>query len=390
MFEALILYCGLAWRFGATLGQLSYSWLDSCIERLEHRFGPRTWAMILAAILMIAAAIYSRPAIHTSALGTAYAQLASNPFGTAPNPVGYRILTPLISYCIGLRGELIIVTNLLFAGLFIFLIYRYFRKVSPRPGDAFLAAATITFSLVTLTTLYYGGYCDSLTYLIIFLMWRTRKRAVLFYLLLFLGLVNRESIAFLIPWFAFLTYQEATSNRRWMIESVIGLSLSLGLYLVFRESMMAGRTVMYSSDFYLKPMLSDPLIWIRRSVLNWPIGLFSVFKLMWAAVVVAAVALWQEGRRREVSSFILLLLCAGTQLAVAYDTSRLLTMGFMVMILSLDYLFKENAGGFRKWAGWVLLGSLAVPPLYTTSEHIIVMQPLIFNLIASHVSTSIH
>ncbi len=209
MLEVIVLYSSLAYHFGLNLAGLSYAWLDATIERLERRFGPRRWGAMLATILMAAAALYARPAIHTSSLGLNFAQLANDPFGSTPNPVGYRLLTPLISYCLGLRGELIIVTNLLLAGLLIYLIYRHFREVSPRPGDAFIAAVTITFSLVTLTTIYYGGYCDSLSYLIIYFMWRYRGKPLVLYSLLFLGLVNRETLAFLIPWFYFLTYENS-------------------------------------------------------------------------------------------------------------------------------------------------------------------------------------
>ncbi len=390
MFEAFVLYLILSYRFGVTLAGLSYEWLDSKIEQTELRFGPRLWSAMLALVLLVTAAIYCRPAFHTSALGTKYALLATTPFGTAPNPVGLRILTPLISYCLGLRGELIIITNLLFAGLLIFMVYRYFRKVSPRPGDAFIAAATVAFSLVTLTTLYFGGYCDSLTYVIIFLIWRTRSKPVLFYALLFLGFLNRESLAFLIPWFALLTYQGTSNRMRWFLELVVGLSLSVGLYLLFRDWMSTDRAVEYNIGFYLNPVLSNPLTWIKRSVLNWPIGLFSVFKLMWITVAVAAVSLWKSGRRGEVYSWGVLLVCTGMQLVLAYDTSRLMTMAFMAVISALERLFETNPGSFRRWIGWVMLGSLAIPQLYTTAEHILVMQPLLFNLVATHVAAGLN
>ncbi|MFZ1682963.1 MAG: hypothetical protein WAU88_02425, partial [Candidatus Zixiibacteriota bacterium] len=181
MLETVVLYAVLAKRHGLKLSALSYDWLDTRITALEVKYGPRGLAAILSGLLMLAAAIYCRPALTTSSLGSKYALLAQNPFATDPNPVAYRVLTPLLSYCLDLRGELIIVTNLIIATLFVYLIYRYFRQTSPRPGDALIAAAVIASSLVTLSTLYYGGYCDSMTYLIIFLMWRARKKPHFFY-----------------------------------------------------------------------------------------------------------------------------------------------------------------------------------------------------------------
>jgi hypothetical protein len=389
MFESIALYAVLARKYGLKLSGLTYDWLDSTITVLEQKYGPRIWAALLSGLLMLAAAIYCRPALTTSSLGSKYALLAQDLFGTDPNPVAYRVLTPLLSYCLGLRGELIIVTNLIIAAIFIYLIYRYFRMTSPRPGDALIAAAIISFSLVTLSTLYYGGYCDSLTYLVIFLMWRTRKNPYYFYGLLLLGLLNRESIAFLIPWFLFLTFQESNSKFRWVIESIAGIALSLGLYQLFREWMAADRTVTYNMSFYITPLLQNPLTWIKRSVMNWPIGLFTVFKLLWVVVPIAAVSLWQSGRKREVWSLVILLVCAFSQLVLAYDTSRLLTMAYMLVILSLTQIFQNNSSRFRQWVGWLLLANLFVPQLYTTAEHIYVMHPFLFDFVASHFAKSL-
>ncbi|MFZ1685287.1 MAG: hypothetical protein WAU88_14315, partial [Candidatus Zixiibacteriota bacterium] len=192
-----------------------------------------------------------------------------------------------------------------------------------------------------------------------------------------------------IPWFLFLTFQESAGKVRWGIESIVGIVLSLGLYQLFREWMTADRTVMYNMSFYITPLLQSPLTWIKRSVMNWPIGLFTVFKLLWVVVPIAGVSLWQAGRKREVWSFAVLLACAFSQLVLAYDTSRLLTMAFMLVVLSLVQIFRNDSARFRQWVGWLLLANLFVPQLYTTAEHIYVMHPFLFDFVASHFGKSL-
>ena len=107
---------------------VNQSRISQIIEKSENRFGRIPFALLVALLLMILAAIYVRPALETVVLGNAYAELASDPFSENPNVVGFRILTPLISYVLGLRGQLIIVTNLLFAFAFLAAVYLYFRK----------------------------------------------------------------------------------------------------------------------------------------------------------------------------------------------------------------------------------------------------------------------
>ena len=45
-------------------------------------------------------------------LGAAFVDLAASPLGEAPNPVPGRLLTPLVSWSLGLRGEGVLVTVL--------------------------------------------------------------------------------------------------------------------------------------------------------------------------------------------------------------------------------------------------------------------------------------
>lgn len=362
--------------------RMSYNWLDGLVTRGEARYGRWLFSAIVSALFILPAAIYVRPATRCVVHGAMYASMAKDPFNFATdNPLAFRVLTPLISYLLGLRGDLIIITNLLLAALLLAAVYLYFRAHAPRPADALVAVAILTFSLVTLTTIYYGGYTDSATYLIIFLMWRMRRRRLVFYLLFLLGLLNHESVLFLVPWFAYLSSKVSGSKKKLFVDLIIGFGLTIVAYGLFREWIASHRAVGFSVDYYLKPLLHDPLVWLRKSYSFQGLGLFTVFKVLWVFPVMAAVSLWRREERAEVFSMGLLLACSLSQLVVAFDSSRMLTLGFMVMVIALRHLFLVNPYRFREIVGWVFLANLAVPQLYTARNIIEVMRSLPGDLI---------
>ncbi len=359
-----------------------YDRLNHIVLGVERRLGAIGAMAAIAFGLLVAASVYVRPAVATVALGRHYAHLSEDFFGNfISSVVSHRFLTPLISYLLGLRGELIIVTNLIFALLLLALVYGYFRKHAPQPGDALLAVIVIAFSLTTLTTIYYGGYTDSLTYVLIFAVWWRRRQRSLFYLFFFLGLLNRESIAFLVPWFAYVRLMES-DNRKWeALELVLSFAFALGGYYLLREWMAVYSVEGFSARFYLEPLLQDPLHWIRQSYKCWAVGLFTIFKALWIFPLMAAVSMWRNGNYRDLFSMFLLMTCASLQLVIAFDTSRMLTMAFPVMILSLVHLMKHNPMRFRERAGWILILNLLIPQLYTAKNLIVFVHSLPVNTV---------
>jgi hypothetical protein len=378
MFEVIIIATIFYIKYGKGLLNLSYSSLDDYLLRKEAKYGRWQCGLILSGLLIVAAGIYVRPASHCDFMGKYYAQLAAHPFSPAPdNPVPFRILTSLISYLLGFRGQLIILTNLIFAFALIYSVYMYFRKATPRAGDAIFAAGTMTFSLVTLTTIYYGGYNDSLTYLIIFLMWQFRGKRPLFFLLFLLGLLNRESIAFLVPWFYFLSITDNPRKLRGIINPIIGFALSFGFYYILRHWIVPQNQIIYSAHYYLTPLLRDPLLALRQCYSHIGLGYFTVFKALWIFPAVAAISLWKMRRWNQLISIILITLGSFAQLLVAYDSSRMLTIGFMVMIISLLHLFRENPFQFRRWIAPIFLFNLIIPQMSTAGQKVDIMHSLI-------------
>ena len=369
MIEVGILIVVLAVKYGPGLSGLSYDRLDGYLLRREDRRRRWVWFIQLSFLLTFAACLYARLDTHTWNLGYHYARLSEDPFAFDPaNVVLCRPLTPFISYCLGLHGRLIVITNLIITGFTIGLVYSYFRTRFDRPGDAFLAAVTITFSLVVLTSIHCGGYCDILTYLLIFLMWQHRDRRLVFYLLFLLGLLNRESIAFLIPWFVFISLQSQTNKGRRVLELFVGFGLTLLIHYSFKVWVESHAEIEHSAGHYLEPLLADPLGLFRETFYYHGLGLFSVFKALWIFPLAAALSLWRDKNYSELTGMALLLVCSYAQLFVAGDTSRMFTLGFMVMIIALCRLLETNDFRFREWAFWAVLFNLMVPQVYTAFE----------------------
>jgi hypothetical protein len=360
-----------------------YEWANVKLEALENRLGRIGTASCVGLGLILLACVYVRPGIITDVgLGQFYAELARDPFAFgSENRVAFRFLTPLISYLVGLRGELIVVTNLVIALLFIVSVYACYRKTSDRPVDAALAAAVVSFSLVTLTTIYYGGFCDSLTYVIIFFMWWWRRKALPFWVLFVAGIFNREAIVFLLPWFLYIRFVEQKSVGRWLMTDLFGLVTAGLVVLVVRRWLGDHFQIEYDSSYYWSPLEDEPLFYFKKSWGESILGLFTVFKLLWVIPIVAFAMYRRERNRVEMISVVLLFVCASSQLLVAFDSSRMLTLGFMSTMIAMFYLMRNNSPLIARWSFPLLAWNLVVPQVYTAGHYVEYMHSLPGNLI---------
>lgn len=359
-----------------------YDKVNRLLVRSETKYGRLTVAIIIAVLLFLAASTYVRPGTNYVGHGASFEALTKNPLDLRNNnAIGYRIMTPLISYAIGLRGRPFIILNLLFAAILIALVYDYFRRRHDAPADALIGATTITFSAVILVTIYYSGFCDALTYLIIFAMWRWKEKSWLFYTLFLVGLFNHESVAFLTPWFIFEKLRVSKRKQITVIELIIGLAVVFSLFFGIRQWLAQGQQIGMDMRFYLSPLKENPLFWINHAFPYQAIGFFTVFKAFWVFPFLAAYAMYKNKDKTLLAGMIILTGCAFSQLLIAYDSTRMLTLGFMVMILGLEYLFVNDTYQIRKWAFPVILFNLFIPQLFTAAKIIEWMQSTPINLI---------
>jgi len=342
--------------------------LDGFVVGLEQRLGRFTPAAV-GAVGLALAMLWVRTPSEPLGLGVHYAWLSLDPFEyTARNPVAFRPLTPWISWAVGLRGNALRYTNYFFAAVLLACVFARFRHSAPHPGDALLATAAICFSFVTLGVVFSPYYCDALTLLVVFGMWCARHRPLAFHALFALGLFNRESLLFLVPWFAFVQLCESQQRGRTLAGQVAGYGVGVALYAAYRAIAAQRGPVEYDLDYYLGPLAADPLHFFRQSAHYHWAGFYSVFGPAWAIPAAGAVAMWQRGERAAPLGMALLLFSVWAQLWVATDASRLFALGFPVMIVALEELFRTGALRFREWAPWLVLLQALSPPIQATDR----------------------
>jgi hypothetical protein len=348
--------------------------LDKALHFLEKKYTLIGTAFVVALLLMLAAMLYVRPALFPSSHGIFYAQLAEHPFQPT-NPNAHRLLTPLVAYLVGLRGDRIIILNLLVALVLLAVVYYHTRREGYAPCLSLLTTTMLALTMPTLFTIYYGGYTDSTSYLLILLMLICAGRPALFWLLFLLGLLNRESVVFLLPFFA-LWHAYRLDSRPVFLRSLLAGTLSTcALYLLFRVLLESTPATAHSGAFYFGPLLQDPLYWLRQVARAYPLGLFSAFKLFWA-LPAAALFLAMRERRYTLAALVLTpILCSAAQSLIALDTSRMLAMSFPSLLVSIIPL-REKLGD-RRLAGLMILITLlnlALPQIYVTSNEVTQMR----------------
>lgn len=335
----------------------------------EARYGLVWTGLFIALVILLAAWLYTRPGVWPQALGKSYAQLSENPWDFSyNNRIRFRFLTPLISYLIGLTGRRIIITNHIITFIFLATTYWYARRHFADLAAPALLTAVLGTSMVTLSCVYYGGYCDILTYLIVLLIYWHLRRPWLVVLLLFLGVHNRESIIVMVPWVLYEQFQ-IRENRYWRLASMaVGLVLAgIGIMLI-RDWIASQVATQFSPAYYFNPLKNDLFNWIKEATPFQWVGFFSVYKLLWLIPVLACVHWWHQRQWHRLMAIALLWGGVTAQLIVAFDTSRMLTLGFIVMLPCFAVLWKDNLYNVRAWLAPLILINLAVPQMYTAAK----------------------
>jgi hypothetical protein len=97
------------------------------LRALELRTGTWRTALLVATAGMLLACLYPRRGDRM--VRKTHGRTRRNPLPVGvENDLAYRVLTPLVSYLVGLRGEGVVITNLLFAWLLLMILYRELRR----------------------------------------------------------------------------------------------------------------------------------------------------------------------------------------------------------------------------------------------------------------------
>jgi len=369
-----------AWSAGSEAG----SWherFEHGLARIESIVGRSVTAVIVGGVLLFLAALYVTPATEPASHGIHYAQLSMDPW-TADNPNAYRILTPLIAHWLHLRGGRILVLNLAMAWFFLALAYGYLRQTASSRLLAFGVAAALAFSMPTLFTIYYGGYTDSTTHLLVLAMMALHRRAVVFWVLFLLAMLNGESVLFLLPFFMVLQWQSDPRSTRYWSRWALGAAVAGALYLALRWQIGSAADVSHNVGYYLGPLSSDLFDWFLQCANRYALGLFSAFKLLWIIPLMGLVVCARSGQWIKAAAIAAAILGSAMQSMVAVDTSRMLALAFPALILGVAALHERM--GTRRVAGLLLLLiglNFLVPQFYVTSNNVTRMSSTLPSLL---------
>jgi len=64
----------------------------------------------------------------------------------------------------------------------------------------------------------------------------------------------------------------------------------------------------------------------------------------------------------------ILLVCACAQLIIAFDSTRMLTLAYLLLVVSSAQLFAADGARFRRWLAIALLLQFATPELFTAER----------------------
>jgi len=284
----------------------------------------------------------------------------------------------LLAYFLFFRGPLFLLFPLLVGVLFLTLIYTHYRKQDFGPIESLGMASLMAFSTPILHLLHFQGYTDTTSYLLLFLCLILIKTPVWF---LFFGLaiLNHESNLFAVPYLLVLDWQ---NNSCWksQIRSFGLFFASLIPFILYRAYVARHATILFSPGFYLN--LQNIKITTQIVARLLPMGIFEAFKLFWVFPLLAAAYLLKRKNYLQFFWLFLVVLCAGLQLLIAHDTSRLIGLAFPCILFGAEVVRHELKGDLFARKLWTIIGlNFFVPTYYVGLEIMIPFLPLPLSLI---------
>jgi len=333
------------------------------LEKLEVRLGLLGASICVSLFLLFLAGIYCAPAFELINHGMDYGGLALNPLDVeAGNRFQNRILTPILGFLLFLKGPAFIVLPLLFATAFISALYFHCRSLSIDAASVLGICCLIVFSSPILYTLHFAGYVDTTSYFLLFLCYIFRKQPIRVFLCYSLALLNHESNAFAMPWIILLSGYQSNASGTQHIKTGVAAVLAFVPFLMMRH-LFADSATHLQFDFYLnKSNLADSL-WLQRDNLYY--GIFQGFKLFWCFPIVATLLALKNKKFHTALLITGIVGCAGAQLLIAADTSRLMGLAFPAILIGAIEVWKYLKGiQFRRILLLLIIANVIIPQAF--------------------------
>ncbi|MEY4670095.1 MAG: hypothetical protein RL518_2794 [Pseudomonadota bacterium] len=318
------------------------------LASIEEVIGQRFTGLLIGLSLLCIAAFYVTPALYPVNNGVGFSQMSHDPFKMDANPFRHRILSPLLGYYLGFRGDRFIYFPLIVTVVFLGAIYAHFRRLGHSQVLALAASATMAFSGPVLFLLHFQGYTDVLTHLLLFWCFVLRRSKFLWVILLALACLNHEASLFSLPWivaFRALYYTKPLFSARGISHFVLDILLAVAatVPMFMLKKLWPLENAQYTPGFYLSLAKS---MWMFIFPFA-GFGIFEAFKLFW---FIPLFAILTTKRGSLCSTFVVLFLmfAAGAgQLVFSHDISRHVGHAFPIILFSLELLLSRKFLGSR-------------------------------------------
>lgn len=318
--------------------------IGAAIERLRERRGLLAASLVVSAILFALAMVYVRPSLpffpsYLVGATPEYYAAAEDPlhFDFAQAGRGYRVVVPLLSYALGLRGTNLAYTTLLILYALVFtLFFRTYRKTGS-PLAALAISSAFTFSADVLFNLFDISSAEGARILVTVLMVWVVPRRLLFWFLFLVLIFIHEGAAVFLPFFLLLRWPHRHGLARFAVFDLGAALLIVGVYMFFFRSMPHAQ--------YLSPWAAgmDGFVAATKHNLHKWLwfgydGFFSGLKLYWLPVF-AAIGL----ALRERKYYDALLAAApiggfAAMMVVSWETTRFALLAAPAMLVAFDQL----------------------------------------------------
>lgn len=311
--------------------------VDTFCNSLESKRGLVFTSLVIGIIILAFDMLYVTPKFEAAYHGLQYSLLSNSPFDfSTPNPLRYRILPAFIGYITFLRGNLFFIVPLIFTLLFISSIYWVYRKKGYSPIDSVLFTGFISFSCTVFIQLAAPGYTDVVFYFFIFLSFSFVKNIKLSSLFFALALLTHECCLFLLPGlFLYAIYMDDKSKTTAM-KYISAYLLAIIPLLLYRYWISANTPVEYDLSFYFSE--KNIQFSLDKALPLYPAGLFYAFKLFWFFPIYILYSSWKRKEFNFVLIILSILICDTLQLIIAFDITRMLCLGFPVILISAEKL----------------------------------------------------
>ena len=311
--------------------------INTFCENLENKSGLIIASFVIGFIILGFDMLYITPRFEAAYHGLQYSLLSNNPFDfSTPNPLRYRILPSLIGYVTFLRGELFFIIPLTFSLLFISSIYWVYRKKQYSPIDSILFTGLIAFSATIYIQLVAAGYTDASFYFFIFLSFAFVRNIFSTTTFFCLALLTHESSLFMLPGLFLYALYCTSKSKTNILKYLLGYTLAILPLLIYRHWVSINTPVEYDLSYYFSQKNIDFATSKIAPLL--PAGLFFAFKLFWFFPIYI---LYKTFKNKEYSLSIIILTiiaCDILQLIIAFDITRMLCLGFPVIIIAAEKL----------------------------------------------------